>query len=348
MTVDIAIIGAGMAGLVCAQQLQQAGYQVILVDKSRGIGGRMATRRLHDTLADHGTCYLKPQSGLLLRLIEQLGDQQILKVWTEQVYSFDNGELIANPPAPRYIAPEGMNVVAKFLAQNLEIKRNLRAIQLSPTPEKIWKISFAETEETLSAKAVIIAIPSPQALDLVSSLKDNLEPEFLSALESVEFYPSLSLMAGYESFTPPDWKAVTFPDDPILGWVGFDSSKRVEQSRRVFVLQSSAKFAETHLETTDLNPVAQAMFHQAGKTLLAALAFPEWFQIHRWRYAFPKQPLAQTFLDANLEIPLLCCGDWCGGELVAGAMESGMAAAQAMNTKLEQKMLPGDEFLGVL
>lgn len=35
---DVAVIGAGMAGLVCAQQLKQAGYSVLVVEKSRGLG----------------------------------------------------------------------------------------------------------------------------------------------------------------------------------------------------------------------------------------------------------------------------------------------------------------------
>jgi renalase len=59
--IDIAIIGAGIAGLTCAQQLQQAGKQVVLIDKSRGLGGRLATRRLAGTHADHGVCF---SSGL--------------------------------------------------------------------------------------------------------------------------------------------------------------------------------------------------------------------------------------------------------------------------------------------
>ncbi len=51
---DIAIIGAGMAGLICAQRLTEAGYSVLVVEKSRGLGGRLATRRLYGTWADHG------------------------------------------------------------------------------------------------------------------------------------------------------------------------------------------------------------------------------------------------------------------------------------------------------
>lgn len=48
---DIAVIGAGIAGLVCAQQLSQAGYSVLVVEKSYGLGERLATRHLHQRLS---------------------------------------------------------------------------------------------------------------------------------------------------------------------------------------------------------------------------------------------------------------------------------------------------------
>ncbi len=43
---EIAVIGAGVAGLTCAQKLQQTGRRVVVFDKSQGLGGRLATRRL--------------------------------------------------------------------------------------------------------------------------------------------------------------------------------------------------------------------------------------------------------------------------------------------------------------
>ena len=43
---EFAIVGAGIAGLACAQQLQAAGRTVQLFDKGRRPGGRVATRRM--------------------------------------------------------------------------------------------------------------------------------------------------------------------------------------------------------------------------------------------------------------------------------------------------------------
>lgn len=47
-TLPIAVIGAGLAGLSCAQALLQAGHAVHVFDKSRGPSGRMSTRRAED------------------------------------------------------------------------------------------------------------------------------------------------------------------------------------------------------------------------------------------------------------------------------------------------------------
>jgi len=53
----IAVVGAGMAGITCARTLQQAGHQVTVFEKSRGLGGRMATRDSAFGSFDHGAQY---------------------------------------------------------------------------------------------------------------------------------------------------------------------------------------------------------------------------------------------------------------------------------------------------
>lgn len=125
---DIAVIGAGIAGLVCAQQLSQAGYSVVVVEKSRGLGGRLATRRLHGTLADRGACYLKPKSELLKRFVEILRSRNILEIWTDEVYELTTGVPFSEPNnrSPHYVAPGGMSAMLSGLAAADEINNQLR------------------------------------------------------------------------------------------------------------------------------------------------------------------------------------------------------------------------------
>ncbi len=345
---DIAVIGAGMAGLVCAQQLTQAGYSVIVIDKSRGVGGRVATRRLHDTKADHGACYIKPK-GISQQLIKLLARKGDLEIWTETLHIQDNSSsVVANPQSSLpYIAPEGMNVMAKFLAQGLEVHKGERVNKITLNSQNQWYLT-SETNKEFTASSVVVAIPAPQAVMLLEPLAESLlDNNFLEKLSCIEYYPAITVMAGYRQSSPQlEWKAITFKDNPVLGWIGLDSSKRKNPAQPHFVIHSSADFAEKYFESEDLEQVAREILENAASGVsLSWLNNPQWMQVHRWRYAFPKTPLQQTYLAAETFLPLVCCGDWCGGNLIESAMLSGIAAAEHINSKLQQRELPGINFL---
>ncbi|MEH1969282.1 NAD(P)/FAD-dependent oxidoreductase [Nostoc sp.] len=350
---DIVVIGAGIAGLVCAQELSQAGYSVLVVEKSRGLGGRLATRRLHGTCADHGACYLNPKGELLGRFVEILRSRHILEVWTEEVYELTADAPLSEPKnrSPRYVAPGGMSAIAKSLAPGLEILLNQRVVGITSTPEDSWRLTLESSNEELTAKALVVAIPAPQAEMLLAPLGESvLDAVFLDNLRSVEFYPSISAIAGYPPTSQPlpQWKAVTFVDDADLAWIGLDSSKRPNPQQPHFVVQSSADFAQHHLESQDLQPVGQYMLQRVAESLsLPWLNTPEWMQVHRWRYAFPSRPWHEAFLSTGTPLPLVCCGDWCGGNLVESAMLSGLAAANEINHQLHHLTLDNVNFLNV-
>jgi renalase len=348
--IDVVVVGAGMAGLVCAQQLSQAGYSVLVVDKSRGLGGRLATRRLYGTWADHGACYLKPKGELLGRFAEFLCERHILEVWTDKVYELTADNLVSEPKnrSPRYVAPEGMSAIAKFMAQGLDILLNQRVTAINPTPENSWRLTLESSEEELTAKALVIAIPAPQALMLLAPLGESvLGKEFVEHLSSVEFSACISAIAGYPPTSQPlpHWKALSFTDNAVLGWIGLDSSKRPHPQQPVFVAHSSANFAQLHLESSDLQLPGQYMLQCAAQSLsLPWLKTPEWMQVHRWRYAFPSHPYPEAVLSTRTPLPLVCCGDWCGGNIAEGAMISGLGASVAINDQLRQKNLPNRNF----
>lgn len=343
---DVVIIGAGISGLVCAQQLHQAGYKVLVVEKSRGLGGRVATRRLHDTCVDHGTCYLKPQEELCQRFVDLLIQQNILQVWTDTVHEFNAGlqQLTVSKRSPVYIAPKGMSAIARILAAGLEIQLNQRVVEIF-TDKGSWCLQLESTSAStqIIAKAVVVAIPAPQALTLLEPIAGS--PIFLDDLRSVEFAPCISVIAGYSTIqSPPTWQAVTVAGDDNLAWIGLDSSKRQEVRSPVFVLHSSAKFAQNYLQSDDLQPAGELLIARAAN-LLSWLDTPEWMQVHRWRYAFPTSPLVNTYLNANTPQPLVCCGDWCGGDRVESALLSGISAAEQINQQMQRQLLPTNSFL---
>ena len=331
---DIAVIGSGMAGLTCAQQLRKAGYQVIILEKSRGVGGRVATRRMDDYRIDHGARFLEPVGPQVQGLIEALQQQQLLQQWTDQHYEFRSNQLQALPnPLPRYVPENGMNTVGQFLADGLEIWFNRRVQTLQSIESTTWHLGLEQTHETakdkpleVRAKLVIFAIPAPQALALLEPLTDQLSANLLEQIRSVTYHPSMTVMAGYSSLPKPPWKGVNFIDHDSLEWVSLESSKRPQPP--VVVIQSHADFAQTHLETTDLETPGKQLIQAAATSLMAELNQPDWFKVHRWRYAFCSQPLAIPCLTETIPLPLVCIGDWCGGNQIEGALTSGKAGAE--------------------
>ncbi len=354
---DVAIIGAGMAGLACAQQLTQAGYRVVVLEKSRGLGGRMATRRLQGTWADHGVRYLElSPSSEFYPLVQALLQREMIVPWANLLYTWAADGLKPAPESsPRYAAPLGMSAIAKFLGQGLEIRLNQKVIglhlnELAMYPEASWQI-ISELAAPVSATALVIAIPAPQALDLCQPLAaKGLAPEFVRVLQEATYAPCLSAIAGYSPEFQAEidslpWQAIATLNDPILDWVGIDSSKRSQPPQPTVVLQSTAAFAHACLESTGLEAAGQAMLDYAGKNLLPGLAAPRWLQVHRWRYAFPLHPYPTAFLQAPTQQLLICCGDWCGGNSVAAALQSGLAASDRLNSQFHNQTLPGFELM---
>lgn len=344
--VDIVVVGAGMAGLICAQQLRQAGYAVIVVEKSRGLGGRVATRRLQETCADHGVRYLEPQGKWSQQLIDVLRDRHILKPWIDTIHQLDHqGQIHPMDRHPRYVASDGMTAIAKFLATGLEIWRGQRVVAIDSN-RQLWHLTLetadAETA-TLTARAIVLAIPAPQALALLEPLTE-LPSDLLANLRSVEFEPCLTAIAVYQSDRQPaasdlPWRVMTFANHADLDWVGLDSSKRLHPAQPIFVLHSSAAFAQAHLEAADLQAVGAKLLAEAAQ-VMPWLDQPERFQVHRWRYAFVKTAWRSPHLTAEIPLPLVCSGDWCGGTQIEAALNSGQVAAIQIDRLLDQREIP--------
>jgi predicted NAD/FAD-dependent oxidoreductase len=51
---DVLVIGAGMAGVMAATELTRSGARVLVLDKGRSVGGRLASRRISEATFDHG------------------------------------------------------------------------------------------------------------------------------------------------------------------------------------------------------------------------------------------------------------------------------------------------------
>ena len=326
---EVAVIGAGIAGLTCARQLQQAGKSVVLIDKSRGLGGRLATRRLAGTHADHGVCYLQPKGELFSQWIAELVAAGILRVWTEGIHSlFTDGML--QPPTKAghyYAAPLGATSIAKYLGRDLEIIGDKLITGISSIDHG-WQFSTRDPEFSLTAAQVVFATPPAQALAIA---KTEIDPTCIEQLSSVQFTRSITAIAVYPTTDQTAaaaiaWQGINCIEHPILAWIGLDSSKQLNPTQPVLVIQSSAALAEQYFDAPDLAIIGQKLI-DAILPLIPTLTTPELIQVHRWGYAFAQNPVSVKFITAQTTAPLYFCGDWCGGNRVESAYLSGMAVA---------------------
>jgi renalase len=332
---EIAVIGAGIAGLTCAQKLQQAGKSVVIIDKSRGLGGRLATRRLAGTHADHGVCYLQAKGDRFQHWIDELESTGILRVWTTGIHRLaPDGSL--QPPtkfANYYAAPSGATSIAKYLGRDLEIIGDKLISSIEPINNG-WQLSSKDPEFSLTAAQVVIATPPAQALAIT---KNAIDPTCIQQLSSVQFSRSISAIAVYPTIDRTaaaaiTWQGIQCIDHPTLAWIGLDSSKQLNPTQPVIVIQSSAAFAEQYFDAPDLAIVGQKLIDEVA-TFIPTLTTPELIQVHRWGYAFAQNPSSQQFITAQTAAPLYFGGDWCGGNRVESAYLCGMAIADRILDK---------------
>ncbi|AFY62400.1 NAD(P)/FAD-dependent oxidoreductase [Synechococcus sp. PCC 6312] len=341
---DVIIVGAGLSGLTCGQELQRSGQRVLILEKSAGLGGRIATRRIGtDCWLDHGVpAWIAPPDfddfpnwPQWQALTTELLTKEIIQAWPE----FTPTQPSELSHFQAYAAPQGMTSIAKHLAQGLRIERQQRVtmIQVNPDPQ-LWQVTTVNPKEVAQAwwcKTLVLAIPAPQIHELCRPLSDHgLALEFLRHLAQVTYDPSLTVMVGFAPELRSALPALPAldPDDSQICWWAWDSQKRPQPAPPVIVLHSTPDYAQANFEAVPLADAGYYLWASVQKKydLPDLLTAPNWLQVHRWRYAQITQGYPRPYLIAPLSPTLICCGDWCGQTNPAWGL--GRAWASGMET----------------
>lgn len=318
--VDCLVIGAGIAGLTVARQLQCGGLKVTVLEKSRGFGGRAATRRVDGDYFDHGAQYFTVRSEAFGKFVESLAARGGVRVWSQGFHAFQGGRL-HGPEAghPRYICPDGMNTLGKVLADGINVRRETRVIAIKKEGQN-WVLD-CDTGESYCAPRCLIAIPAAQALKLTAPV---ISQPLQQQLASVRMAPCFALALGFAERLLLPFDGVTLSQG-ALSWIAHDSAKRAEPRHSVLMLHSSAEFARAHFEK-DAAKVTEMLLEAFRKTQFTD-AKPLWHNLQRWRYALAETPIEPPYLQ---EGTLYFAGDWCGGARLESAYLSGLAVSDAI------------------
>ena len=207
MEFEVVVVGAGTAGLTCAGELRRAGMAPVVVEKSRGVGGRCATRRVEGQSVDHGTVFLHGAHSDFLAALDSV-DAEVLEGWPSRV---DGTGTPCQPEAfhsneRRLAFVEGVNSFPKRLARELDLRLHSRVISLRI--EKNHFHLFIEGGERFSTRRLVLALPVEQTLGLLDSLLPYVRElaATRTLLEMMRSLPCLTLLGGYPlNVREPDW-----------------------------------------------------------------------------------------------------------------------------------------------
>jgi renalase len=316
------IVGAGISGLIAARTLNQEGWTVTVLDKGRGVGGRMATRRIGRGNFDHGAQFFTVRGERFAGLVEGWLEAGVATEWTR---GFADSEGRPNEDGhPRYRGTEGMASIPKYISRGLDVRTEERAVRVHAGDEG-WRVE-CESGLRVTGDALVLAIPVPQALDLVSSGSYTLPDDARLHLEAVTYDPCLALMVLLDDSTGvPEPGGMQIKGEP-LDWIGDNRRKGISEAPAVTV-HAGPQWSRSHFED-DETEIVDAMISRASDHLGTDLspAIVE-TSLARWRYSWVTNPHPEPCLVASGSPPLLFCGDAYGQPKVEGAALSGLAAA---------------------
>ena len=339
----LAIIGAGLAGLAAAHKLSrsESAIEIVIFEKSRGLGGRAATRRLHGATFDHGAQYIKAPTPELEALLREGSAQDTLRDIGLPVWTFDQHNQIAEgDPAqnsdPKWTYSDGITRIAKQLAQGLDIRQQTRIRHIDQANGSY--ILFDEQDAIVSAAdAVLLTPPAPQTHDLIaaSALPNVAQQTVLTELAKVSYRPCLTVTLGYppQLHQRPFYALVNTDRQHPISWLAYEHLKpeRPSGDQHVVIAQMAPQWSADHWNdalperTEQVAALVSTLLHPEGTRDLRA---PLWSDRQGWRYALPDGRADFDTLNSAIR-GLFFAGDYTAGQgRVHLAIEEGWRVAE--------------------
>jgi predicted NAD/FAD-dependent oxidoreductase len=309
--VTVAVVGAGLAGAACARALAAAGVPVVVHDRARVPGGRMASRRLQGRAVDLGASYLTARDEGFRRVVADWQRRGLVRPWTDAFHVAGPERLQERKTGPlRYGTPGGLRSLVADLLQDVDVRQESTVSAVGPGP----RVDGQEHD------AVVLALPDPQALPLLDA---SMTAE-RAAVKDRTWEPVLALAAGWGTRGwDPSFDGCFVNGSDVLGWVADDGRRRGDGAA-VLVAHSTSPFAAERLA----DPAAAGPPMVAALRALLAVPAPDWTHVQRWTFARPVDARDDLFHLGPARVGL--CGDGWGAPRVETAWVSGTRLGRAL------------------
>jgi len=356
--VDVVVVGAGIAGIAAAGVLARAGRRVVVLEKSRGVGGRMATRRLGGATCDHGAQFFTVRGAEFGGIVAAAEVADAVRTWCDGFGRAGSIGADVAPAAdghPRWRGVRGMTDLPKRLAGELPpdrclVRTGVRAASIGVDAGRVriaveagavaGTVTGAEAAglEVIEAAAAVVTSPVPQSLDLFAAGGLLGEVGGVAAavrcqLAAVDYDPCFSVMLVLDrpSRVPPPG-AIQLADGPVA-WIADNMQKGISPVPALTV-HAAGEFSRRHFDDP-VDDVAARLVDLVRPWIdgdPATVVLER--SLHRWKFALPTTIIPAPFVAAADAPPICCCGDAFGGPRVEGAVVSGLAAGRWVDGRL--------------
>lgn len=344
----IAIIGAGTAGLAVAYGLRTHRGTRTVFEKSRGYGGRAATRGRGGMRYDHGAPFFGAPSARVKRVVTaHLPTAQLLEVG-RPVGAFGADGPVDEPVSEflheqKWTYRQGMSTLGKLLARGsgAEVRHTTRITRLDQRADDAWRLWDKEGTRYGPYEAVVLTPPAPQAARILdaSSLPDTPFGTLHRALGAVRYVSQFAYVFAFDRTVARPGEVcglVSVDDEQMLSWIGFEHDKRgrVPAGHSLLVVHTAPAWTRERVDR-DPEQFEEAVRHRTASVLGATLDDPLWTDTQRWRYARPQATLDEAARTTAAANGLYVVGD-CVTErgTVGEALDAGLETAGELRQAL--------------
>ena len=321
---DCLVVGAGIAGITAARKMVAAGFSVCLLDKSRGLGGRFATRRIEGQSFDHGAQFFTSRGKVFRAEVQNWVEAGIARPW------------FGKPGDERFCGVGGMNQLAKELSAGLDVRRGQK-VEWVRFSHGVW--SVRSNQGVFQGYRLLLTNPAPQAIELLETSEAGNCNEFIDTLHLIKYEKCISLMLllGSELGLSECGIIQSEIEEPI-STITETSVKGITDLPGI-VIQSGPEFAEKNF-TASTNTVFKRLTDALPISVNLEV---KGMSVQKWRFAKRKNHALECFFNQDESNFLWHSGDGYNAPRIEGAFLSGERVAESIISSLSMNHIPNSQ-----